>query len=58
MIIGLGIATLITKKMISRNDSSPGFIIKSWDGILKNISNDLPDCENQKDLSKPNCPTN
>lgn len=58
MIIGIGIATIVTKKMINRSASNPGFIIKSWDGILKNISNDLPDCENQKDVSRPNCPAN
>lgn len=58
MVFAIGFATIITKKLIDRNDSNPGVIIKSWDGILKNISNDIPDCENQRDVSKPNCPAN
>lgn len=58
MVIAVGIATLLTKSLIGRGDSNQGMVIKAWNGILKNISNDLPDCENQTDLSKPNCPAN
>lgn len=58
MVIAIGLATLLTKKLIDRSEGSQGMIIRAWDGILKNISNDLPDCENQTDLSTPNCPSN
>ena len=57
MVIAIGLATLLTKKLIDRSEGAPGMIIKAWDGILKNISNDLPDCENQTDYSTPNCPS-
>lgn len=56
MLITIACATLLTKSLIDRSDASPGMIIKAWDGILKNISNDLPDCENQTDFSTANCP--
>lgn len=55
MVITIGIATLLTNSLISRSEASPGIIINAWNSILKNISNDLPDCENQTDLSSPNC---
>ena len=58
MVIAVGIATLLTKSLIGRGDTNQGMVIKAWNGILKNISNELPDCENQKDMSTPNCPTN
>jgi len=58
MVIAVACATLLTKSLIGRGDSSTGMIIKAWNGILKNISNDLPDCENQTDFSTPNCPAN
>jgi|GEM_PF-1876980 len=56
MVIAVACATLLTKSLIGRGDSNQGMIIKAWNGILKNISNDLPDCENQTDLTTPNCP--
>lgn len=58
MVIAVGMVTIITKAMINRSDDNMGFIIKSWNGILKNIANDLPDCGNQKDMSTANCPQN
>lgn len=58
MVIVIGCATLLTKSLVNRSDSNPGMIIKVWDGIIKNIANDLPDCENQVDFSIPNCPAN
>ena len=45
MVIAVGCATLLTKSLIGRGDSNQGMIIKAWDGILKNIANDIPDCE-------------
>lgn len=58
MVMVIGIATLLTKSLISRSDTKPGLIIDAWNGIIKNISNDLPDCQNQTSLSTPNCPAN
>lgn len=58
MVIAIGCATLLTKKLVGRGDSDTGVIIKVWDGLLKNISNDMPDCENQTNLSTANCPQN
>lgn len=56
MVIVIGCATLLTKSLVNRSDTNPGMIIKAWDGIIKSLSNDLPDCENQTDFSTPNCP--
>ena len=58
MVIVIGCATLLTKSLVNRSSTNPGMIIKAWDGIIKNLSNDLPDCENQSDFSTPNCPAN
>lgn len=44
MVIAIGCVTLLTKQLVDRNSSSPGMIIKAWDGILKNIGRDIPDC--------------
>ena len=56
LVIAVGLATLLTKKLIGRGDS-PGIIINQWDKILKVIGNDLPDCAKQTNFSqKANCP--
>jgi uncharacterized protein (UPF0333 family) len=54
MVITIGIATILTKQLVYRGEK-PGLIIKAWDSILKNISNDLPDCDKQTNFSQPNC---
>ncbi len=46
MVIGIGCVTLLTKQLVDRNSADPGMIIKAWDGILKNIGEDIPDCVN------------
>ena len=56
MVIAIGCVTIMTKALISRSDDSPGMIIKAWDGILKTISNDLPDCSKQQSFAQPECP--
>jgi hypothetical protein len=56
MTIAIGFATFLTKSLIHRSDADTGMIIKAWDGILRKISNDLPDCHNQQSYSTPNCP--
>lgn len=48
LIIGVGVATLITSQMVSRNPESLGFLIKKWVSILQTIGKDTPD-----DLSPP-----
>jgi hypothetical protein len=53
MVIAVGLATLLTKTLINRSGGSginkTGIIITAWDKLLKNVGQDLPDCE------KPNC---
>lgn len=56
MVIAVGIVALLTRSLVRRDEASPGLIIKAWDGILKSIGNDLPDCHKQTDFSRPNCP--
>ena len=56
LVIAVGIVTILTRQLVSRSEDNPGMIIKAWDGILKSISNDIPDCSKQTDFSQPNCP--
>lgn len=56
MVIAIAVATLLTKQLVSRNDQSPGMIIRQWHQIIRSIGNDVPDCANQKDFKKPSCP--
>ncbi len=55
MVIAVGCATLLTKQLISRG-SDEGHIIKMWNKVIVIIGNDVPDCANQTDFSRPNCP--
>lgn len=55
MVIAIACATILTKKLISRG-SNPGYIIQMWNKVIVIIGNDLPDCANQTDFSKANCP--
>lgn len=56
MVIAIGCVTLLTKSLVNRSDAKSGMLIKAWNGVLKSISNDLPDCEKQSDYTFPNCP--
>ena len=49
MVIAVGLATLMTKQLVSRSNTKPGIIINAWNKILVNIGKDIPDC------AKPNC---
>lgn len=49
MVIAVGLATLMTKQLVSRSDTKPGIIINAWNKILVNIGKDIPDC------AKPGC---
>lgn len=44
MVIAIGLATFMTKKLIYRNVNEPGIIIGAWNKILISIGNDIPDC--------------
>lgn len=43
LIVGVSLAALITTLMVSRNPSSPGFLIVKWTEIIKVIGDDYPD---------------
>lgn len=44
MVIAVGLATLLTKQLVGRDDARPGIIINAWNKILINIGSDIPDC--------------
>ena len=48
LVIGVGLAALITAKMVSRNTDNPGFLVKKWFSIIKTIGEDTAD-----DLNPP-----
>lgn len=56
LLISVSLATILVKQLVGRGDTEQGIIISSWSKIIKSLGNDLPDCPNQKDFSKPNCP--
>ena len=58
MVFMVAIAATLTKTLVGRgdNESSQGFIIKSWSSIIQVIGNDLPDCHKQNNHTNPNCP--
>ena len=43
LVIGVGVAALITSTMVSRSPESPGFLIKKWFDIIKTIGDDTAD---------------
>ena len=43
LVIGVGVASLITSQMVSRNPNSPGFLIAKWVSIIQTIGKDTPD---------------
>lgn len=58
LLIAVSSAMILTTALVGRRteDENSGVIIKSWHKIIRVIGNDLPDCPNQTDFSKPNCP--
>ncbi len=46
LVIGVGLAVLITKQMVSRNPDKPGFLVKKWVGIIETIGKDHADAPN------------
>jgi hypothetical protein len=42
LVIIVGLGSLIVTQMASRNEDSPGFLIKQWSEILKQIAADDP----------------
>jgi hypothetical protein len=43
LVIGVGVASIITSMMVSRDPNRPGFLITKWVDILKDIGADTPD---------------
>jgi len=43
LVIGVSMAMLITSTMVSRNENSPGFLVKKWFEIIKTIGEDPAD---------------
>ena len=48
LVIGVGLAALITSKMVSRDAKHPGFLVKKWSDIIQAIGSDPAD-----DLNPP-----
>lgn len=55
LFVAITSATLVVKALISRDETTPGSFISSWNRILQVIGNDLPDCPGQADFSEPGC---
>ena len=55
LFIAVSCATILVKGLVGRGEGSEGVIIKNWDRMIQALGNDLPDCPNQTDFSKPNC---
>lgn len=43
LVIGVAMAALITRVMVSRNPDTPGFLIVKWTEIIRTIGEDYPD---------------
>lgn len=43
LVVGVGLAILITSTMVSRNPDSPGFLVKKWYDIIQTIGKDTAD---------------
>lgn len=54
MVIVIASASILMKGLINREPGKQGALIKAWDGIIRTIGNDLPDCK-QSSFSTPNC---
>jgi hypothetical protein len=42
LVIIVGLSSLIVTQMASRNEDSPGFLIRQWNEIIKQIAADDP----------------
>jgi len=43
LVVGVGLAILITSTIVSRNPDSPGFLVKKWFDIIEAIGKDTAD---------------
>ncbi len=43
LLVAISIAALMINLIASRSEDDPGFLIKSWNGIITTISNDKTD---------------
>ncbi|MBX2995703.1 MAG: hypothetical protein KF681_12810 [Bdellovibrionaceae bacterium] len=42
MVVALGLAAMIMKSVVSRDTSSPGFLMKKWQSLVEQIGADDP----------------
>ncbi len=42
LVASVSFALLLTRVMVSRDPGNPGFVIKAWETIIKEIAADLP----------------
>lgn len=42
LLVALGLATMIMKSVVSRNPEEPGFLMKRWHEMLKQVAADDP----------------
>lgn len=43
LVIAVGIAALLTSRLVSRNSENPGILVAKWHSILKVVGDDVPD---------------
>ena len=55
LVIVVSVAGIMMKALVSRETGKQGMIIKAWDGIIRTLGNDIPDCR-QTNFNTPNCP--
>lgn len=43
LVIAVGIAALLTSRLVSRNADNPGILVAKWHSILQVVGDDVPD---------------
>lgn len=43
LVIGVMVAAIITRTMVSRSPETPGFLIVKWTEIIRTVGEDYPD---------------
>ncbi|WP_374074291.1 hypothetical protein [Bdellovibrio bacteriovorus] len=43
LVIAVGIAALLTSRLVSRNADDPGILVAKWHSILQVVGDDVPD---------------
>jgi hypothetical protein len=42
LVVALGLASIVMKTVVSRDPSSPGFLMKKWQSLLEEVGEDDP----------------